>query len=55
MAQQLEHVGEVVGRRGKDAHARALRAVGRRLGDMEGSVNTLIDDLLWPTTAVTRT
>ncbi len=23
--------------------------------DMEGSVNTLIDDLLWPTTAVTRT
>ena len=24
-------------------------------GEMEGSINTLIDDLLWPTTEVTRT
>ncbi|MGB6356567.1 MAG: HAMP domain-containing protein, partial [Steroidobacteraceae bacterium] len=55
IAQQLEHVGEVVGRQGK---TRTRVRFGRSEGawaDMEDSVNTLIDDLLWPTTAVTRT
>jgi hypothetical protein len=36
-------------------HARALRLSNGAWADMEQSVNTLIDDLLWPTTAVTRT
>jgi methyl-accepting chemotaxis protein len=55
IAQQLEHVGEVVGRQGK---TRTRVRIGLSKGawsDMEVSVNTLIDDLLWPTTAVTRT
>jgi hypothetical protein len=53
MAQQLEHVGHVVGREAR--RGSASRSVWRAgLGEMEASVNTLIDDLLWPTTAVTR-
>ena len=45
----------VVGKRGQDAPARRA-ASGRSgaWGAMETSVNTLIDDLLWPTTEVTR-
>ena len=39
---------------GQDAPARALRPADGAWGEMETSVNTLIDDLLWPTTAVTR-
>ncbi len=54
MAQQLEHVGHVVGKEGKTRQrVRLPRHVGS-WADMEGSVNTLIDDLLWPTTEVTR-
>src|SRR5471030_2051469 len=54
MAQQLEQVGQVVGRDGK---TRKRVSFGMPLpiwADMEGSVNTLIDDLLWPTREVTR-
>src|SRR5215471_1557725 len=54
MAEQLERVGEVVGKQGK---TRQRVRLPRQLGawaDMETSVNTLIEDLLWPTTEVTR-
>jgi HAMP domain-containing protein/CheY-like chemotaxis protein/GAF domain-containing protein len=54
MAEQLETVGQVVGREGK---TRKRVRFGQSLGawgEMETSINTLIDDLLWPTTAVTR-
>ena len=54
MAEQLERVGQVVGKEGK---TRQRVRFPRQLGawaDMETSVNTLIDDLLWPTTEVTR-
>ncbi|MDB5396362.1 MAG: two-component hybrid sensor and regulator, partial [Rhodospirillales bacterium] len=54
MANQLEHVGEVVGREGKTRHRVKFGLSHGAWGDMENSVNTLIDDLLWPTTAVTR-
>jgi HAMP domain-containing protein/signal transduction histidine kinase/DNA-binding response OmpR family regulator len=54
MAQQLEYVGEVVGREGKTRHRVKFGLPHGSWGDMETSVNTLIDDLLWPTTAVTR-
>ena len=55
MAEQLERVGQVVGKRGQDPPARALRRWPTGAwGEMEDSVNTLIDDLLWPTTEVTR-
>ncbi|MBV8913029.1 MAG: HAMP domain-containing protein, partial [Acetobacteraceae bacterium] len=55
MAQQLEHVGQVVGREGKTRTRVKLGLTGGAWAGMEDSVNTLIDDLLWPTTAVTRT
>ena len=55
IAQQLEHVGEVVGRQGKTRTRVRFGLSDGAWADMEGSVNDLIDDLLWPTTAVTRT
>jgi HAMP domain-containing protein/signal transduction histidine kinase/DNA-binding response OmpR family regulator len=55
IAQQLEHVGEVVGRQGKTRTRVRFGLADGAWSDMEASVNTLIDDLLWPTTAVTRT
>jgi HAMP domain-containing protein/CheY-like chemotaxis protein/signal transduction histidine kinase len=55
MAQQLDRVGEVVGREGKTKTRVRFGLSNGAWGDMEGSVNTLIDDLLWPTTQVTRT
>ncbi len=55
IAQQLEHVGEVVGRQGKTRTRVRFGPSEGAWADMEASVNTLIDDLLWPTTAVTRT
>jgi HAMP domain-containing protein/CheY-like chemotaxis protein/signal transduction histidine kinase len=54
MAEQLERVGQVVGKEGRTRQrVRFTRQVGA-WADMESSVNTLIDDLLWPTTEVTR-
>jgi HAMP domain-containing protein/CheY-like chemotaxis protein/predicted transcriptional regulator len=54
MAEQLERVGEVVGRQGKTRHRVKFGHSVGAWGEMENSVNTLIDDLLWPTTEVTR-
>jgi hypothetical protein len=55
MAQQLEHVGQVVGRDGRTSTRVRFGLSEGSWADMEGSVNTLIDDLVWPTAAVTRT
>ncbi|MGA7209961.1 MAG: HAMP domain-containing protein [Pseudolabrys sp.] len=52
MAQQLERVGQVVGREGKTRHRVKFGLASGAWGEMEGSVNTLIDDLLWPTKEV---
>jgi methyl-accepting chemotaxis protein len=49
MAQQLDHVGQVVGREGKTRQRVKFALSNGSWGDMEVSVNTLIDDLLWPT------
>src|SRR5437867_7959065 len=54
MAGQLEHVGEMVGREGKTRYRVSFGVASGAWGEMEQSVNTLIDDLLWPTTEVTR-
>ena len=54
MAQQLEHVGQVVGRDGKTSQRVKFAQSNGSWSDMESSVNTLIDDLLWPTAEVTR-
>jgi len=54
MAKQLERVGHVVGREGKTRQRVKFGLSNGAWGEMETSVNTLIDDLLWPTTEVTR-
>jgi HAMP domain-containing protein len=54
MAQQLESVGQVVGREGKTRHRVKFGHASGAWGEMETSVNSLIDDLLWPTKEVTR-
>src|ERR1044072_8167241 len=53
MARQLEHVGQVVGREGKTRKRVKFGMAHGAWADMETSVNTLIDDLLWPTKEVT--
>jgi HAMP domain-containing protein/CheY-like chemotaxis protein/signal transduction histidine kinase len=54
MAQQLERVGHVVGKEGKTRQRVKFGPPSGAWGEMEASVNSLIDDLLWPTTEVTR-
>jgi len=54
MARQLDHVGEVVGREGRTRQRVRFGLSAGAWGEMESSVNTLIDDLLWPTSEVTR-
>ena len=54
MAQQLERVGQRVGKEGKTKQRVQFGLSSGAWGEMESSVNTLIDDLLWPTTEVTR-
>src|SRR5271155_4151659 len=53
-ASQLERVGEVVGREGRTRQRVRFGLSDGAWGEMEASVNSLIDDLLWPTTEVTR-
>src|SRR5712675_162358 len=54
MANQLEEVGQAVGKEGKTKQRVRFPRQGRSWDDMEVSLNTLIDDLIWPTTEVTR-
>ena len=54
MASELERVGTVVGKQGKTRQRVKFGRPTGAWGEMEASVNTLIDDLLWPTTEVTR-
>src|SRR3982074_1026200 len=54
MAQQLERVGQVVGREGKTRQRVKFDLSSGSWADMEGSVTTLIDDLWWPPREVTR-
>ena len=53
MASELERVGEVVGREGRTRHRVKFGLSSGAWGEMEFSVNTLIEDLLWPTKEVT--
>nr|ART36785.1 D426 [uncultured bacterium] len=54
MAQQLEKVGQGVGREGKIRQRVKLSLASGAWTEMSDSINTLIDDLLWPTSEVTR-
>src|SRR4051812_42495760 len=55
LAQELERAGQLVGKEGKTRVRVTSERRGGAWGEMETSVNTLIDDLLWPTAEVTRT
>jgi CheY-like chemotaxis protein/signal transduction histidine kinase/HAMP domain-containing protein len=54
MAQELNRVGQVVGKEGKTRERTRFDQSQGAWGEMEVSVNTLIEDLLRPTTEVTR-
>ena len=54
MAQELARVGQVVGKEGKTRERTHVIQSKGAWGAMETSVNTLIEDLLRPTTEVTR-
>ena len=54
MARELERVGTTVGKQGKTRQRVRFGSPAGAWGGMETSVNTLIDDLLRPTTEVTR-
>ena len=53
MAKELELVGQVVGREGKTRKRVVMGLPQGAWREMEDSINTLIDDLLWPTVQVT--
>ncbi len=54
MAQELQRVGQVVGKEGRTRERARFQESRGSWGEMESSVNTLVDDLLRPTTEVTR-
>src|SRR6202795_4138673 len=54
MAQELKRVGEVVGKEGRTGGRTRFHEARGAWGDMEVSVNSLVEDLLRPTADVTR-
>jgi HAMP domain-containing protein/CheY-like chemotaxis protein/putative methionine-R-sulfoxide reductase with GAF domain len=54
IAQELKRVGQVVGKEGRTRERTRFHESRGAWGEMETSVNTLVDDLLRPTTEVTR-
>jgi HAMP domain-containing protein/CheY-like chemotaxis protein/signal transduction histidine kinase len=54
MAREFKRVGHVVGKEGKTKERTRFYDPRGAWGEMEESVNTLVDDLLRPTTEVTR-
>src|ERR1041385_5429849 len=54
MAEELKRLGQVVGKRGMTRERARFHESRGAWGEMEVSVNTLVEDLLRPTTDVTR-
>jgi HAMP domain-containing protein/CheY-like chemotaxis protein/signal transduction histidine kinase len=54
MAQELKRIGQVVGKEGRTRERTKFHESRGAWGEMEVSVNTLVEDLLRPTTEVTR-
>jgi methyl-accepting chemotaxis protein len=54
IAVELERVGQAVGREGRTRQRVKFSNRSGAWSEMETSVNTLIDDLLWPTNELTR-
>jgi hypothetical protein len=47
-AREIERAGQFVGKEGRTRHRITAERRSGSWGEMEGSLNTLIDDLLWP-------
>src|SRR5262249_44636638 len=54
MAQELKRVGQVIGKEGRTRESTRFNESRGSWGEMENSVNTLVEDLLRPTSEVTR-
>ncbi len=54
MAEELKRVGQAVGKEGKTRERTRFHELKGAWGEMEASVNTLVEDLLRPTNEVTR-
>jgi PAS domain S-box-containing protein len=54
IVQELAGVGEQVGREGRTGQRVNLGLSGRGWSEIDDRLNRLIDDLAWPTTAITR-
>jgi HAMP domain-containing protein/CheY-like chemotaxis protein/signal transduction histidine kinase len=54
MAEELKRVGQVVGKEGRTRERTRFHESRGAWGEMEGSINTLVEDLLRPTEGVTR-
>jgi HAMP domain-containing protein/CheY-like chemotaxis protein/signal transduction histidine kinase len=54
MAQELKRVGQVVGKEGRTRERTRFHEARGAWGDMEVSINSLVEDLLRPTADVTR-
>ena len=54
MAGELKRIGQVVGKEGRTRERARFQQLHGSWGEIETSVNTLVDDLLRPTTEVTR-
>src|ERR1700733_5382673 len=54
MAKELRRVGQVVGKEGRTRERLRFAEAKGSWGEIETSVNTLVEDLLRPTTEVTR-
>jgi hypothetical protein len=54
MAEELKRVGQVVGKEGRTRERTRFHESRGAWGEMEVSINTLVEDLLRPTEGVTR-
>src|SRR5262245_43501513 len=55
MSKELKRVSRMVGKQGKISQRAVFSSAGGAWHGMEESLNSLISDLVWPTTEVTRT
>src|SRR5690606_20271421 len=55
LAREIERAGQLVGKEGRTRHRITTERRSGSWGAMESSLNTLIDDLVWPTAEATRT
>ena len=54
LSKELKRIGQAIGKEGKTRERTRFHETRGAWGEMEGSVNTLVEDLLRPTTEVTR-